>query len=246
MIFFCFSSKDRHNIVESIFYHVTNYSFPVWYDRHKMLMGDDRDYKNFIEGVEKNEYAVAIISPNAISSVCVEEEMELIFERHEKGEMTVFPIFYNIRANKIPEKYKWMTKLVYKEVEDGIDSSSVCNHIICKVLLDELSKYKVRSINEFLQYFSNKPAFSYITKLISSYCSVNDSNHNAQITLLYAACTYLLEHNNLDGVPKFYYEGVNRLFEATRLSLDIDLRETLIFERLFLLLFNSSISGYII
>ena len=49
MLFFCFSSKDRHSIVESILFHLTNYGLPVWYDRHKMLLGDERDNKNFDE-----------------------------------------------------------------------------------------------------------------------------------------------------------------------------------------------------
>ena len=99
MIFFCFSSKDRLQIVEAILFHITNYELPVWYDRHKMLMGDDRDYKNFEEGVEQSKYAVIIVSPNALESACAQEEMELIYKRYSDGEMTVFPIFYNIRAS---------------------------------------------------------------------------------------------------------------------------------------------------
>lgn len=47
-------------------------------------------------------------------------------------------------------------------------------------------------------------------------------------------------------IPEFYYKGIQRLFEETRLNLPIDLRETLIFERLFLLLFNAAIFGYTI
>ena len=96
MIFFCFSSKDRHTIVESIFYHVTNYAIPVWYDRHKMLMGNDRDYKNFIEGIEKNRYAVVIISHNALESTCAREEIQLIYKKFIEKEMYVFPIFMTL------------------------------------------------------------------------------------------------------------------------------------------------------
>ena len=59
MIFFCFSSKDRITIVEAILFHITNYELPVWYDRYKMLMGDERDYKNFEEGVGGCKYAIS-------------------------------------------------------------------------------------------------------------------------------------------------------------------------------------------
>ena len=58
MIFLCFSSKDRYEIVESIYYHIKNIGIPVWYDRNEILMGDDRDYKNFVEGVDSCKYSI--------------------------------------------------------------------------------------------------------------------------------------------------------------------------------------------
>jgi len=83
--------------------------------------------------------------------------------------------------------------------------------------------------------------------LIDSYCKISDENHNAQIALLYAGCLYIKEkYNCCLEIPEFYYKGIQRLFEETRLNLPIDLRETLIFERLFLLLFNAAIFGYTI
>lgn len=246
MLFFCFSSKDRHSIVESVLFHLTNYGLPVWYDRHKMLLGDERDYKNFDEGVKNCNYAIIILSQNTINSKCANEEIDLIFEKYKRQQMYIFPIFFNIKVSDLPERYIWMTKLVYKELTIGTDSRSACNHIICRFLLDELQKYKIKTINEYMKTYEHNHTFSYITKLINSYCSVSDDNHNAQIALLYAGCLYIREHYNLMEIPHFYYKGTQRLFEETRLNLPIDLRETLIFERLFLLLFNAAIFGYII
>ena len=93
--------------------------------------------------------------------------------------MYVFPIFFNIKASQLPEKYCCMKRLVYKELTVANDSRSACNHIICKVTLDELYK--------------NNKAFSYLTELIDSYCKISDENHNAQIALLYAGCLYIKE-----------------------------------------------------
>ena len=244
MLFFCFSSKDRHSIVESILFHLTNYGLPVWYDRHKMLLGDERDYKNFDEGVNNCDYAVIILTQNTIDSKCANEEIDLIFEKLKKHQMYVFPLFFNIKAFDLPEKYNWMIKLVYKELTIENDSRSACNHIICRILLDELQKYKIKNVNEYLKIYENNSTFSYVTKLINSYCRISDDNHNAQIALLYAGCLYIKESYNLTDIPSFYYKGAQRLFEETRLNLPIDLRETLIFERLFLLLFNAAISVY--
>ena len=78
MVFFCFSSKDRQAIVESILYHLDNYCIPVWYDRRTMLMSDQRNYKNFVEGVGSCRYAIIILSPNCVASKCANEEIELI------------------------------------------------------------------------------------------------------------------------------------------------------------------------
>lgn len=245
MIFFCFSSKDRLQIVEAILFHITNYELPVWYDRHKMLMGDERDYKNFEEGVGQSKYAIVVVSPNAIESVCAQEEITLIYKRHIAGEMTVFPIFYNIKAVELPDNLRWMTKLVYKELVAGTDAHSACNHVICRVLLDELKKYKIQSINEFLELYDHNSALCYIAKLLKAYCRISDDNRNAQITLLYAVCLYIREYYNLNNIPAFYYAGVDRLFDETRLNLPIDLRETLIFERLTLLLINAVLFGYV-
>lgn len=81
MIFLCFSSKDRYDIIESIYYHLKNIGIKIWYDRNEILMGDNRKYKNFIEGVESCNYAVIILSPNSIESVCANEEIDLIYNR---------------------------------------------------------------------------------------------------------------------------------------------------------------------
>ena len=108
MLFFCFSSKDRHSIVESILFHLTNYGLPVWYDRHKMLLGDERDNKNFDEGVKACNYSIIILSANTIASECANEEIDLIYQRYKQHKMYVFPIFFNIKASQLPEKYCWM------------------------------------------------------------------------------------------------------------------------------------------
>lgn len=60
-IFICFSAKDRYDIVQPVVYHLENYGIDVWYDRHEMVMGDDRLKKNIEEGAGKCEYALIIL-----------------------------------------------------------------------------------------------------------------------------------------------------------------------------------------
>ena len=246
MIFFCFSSKDRHSIVEALLHHIMNYALPVWYDRQQMLLGDDRDYKNFIEGVEMASYSIIVLSPNSIASVCANEEIELIRQKYVNNNIVVFPLFYNINASDIPEKYLWMKRLVYKEVKNENDIYSACNHIICKVLTDELSKYRLHSFSHYCNECKNIPIQGFVIEMLNKYTVIDNNNYNSKITILYSIYIFIKNSYTLSTIPEYYYSGMDRLFDETRLNLEIDLRETIIFEKMTLLLLNSVLFGYII
>ena len=83
----------------------------------------------------------------------------------------------------------------------------------------------------------------------SDIITCNYNNTSKKIVAYYGDANFSFTGSNgqvLTIIPEFYYKGIQRLFEETRLNLPIDLRETLIFERLFLLLFNAAIFGYTI
>lgn len=231
MIFLCFSSKDRIEIVESIYYHLTNIGLPVWYDRQEILMGQNRKYKNFIEGVESCDYAVIVLSPNSIDSIYANEEIDLIYERFKNNEMYVIPVFFNIVAEQIPEKYGWMKKLVYKELNIDNSSRSLCNHICCKYLLDIIDKScKYKSISEI-----SRVTTGYIKELINSYQKIDGLNFNARISILYSVIIFLQNNKQL---PNYILKGTYYLFDETKLNLKMDLRETIIMERLCIISIN--------
>lgn len=245
-LFFCFSSKDRKFIVESLLYHVDSYGIPVWYDRREMLMGDLRNYKNFIEGVGLCNYATIILSPNSIASKCANEEITIIKEKYQKGQMVVFPIFFNIKANALSNQYIWMTQLVYKELVPDIDSVGACNHIICRMLQDELSKYPIKKLSDYIKSYTGVQMHSFLVGMIKSYLEIDRSNYNARFSFLFAACSYLFTHYNMDKIPIYYYQGIHHLYNHTKLSLPIEDREMLITERSFLLLINAIMFGTVI
>ena len=230
MVFLCFSSKDRYDIIESIYYHLKNIGIQVWYDRNEILMGDNRNYKNFIEGVESCNYSIIILSPNSIESVCANEEIDLIYDRYIDNKMYVFPVFYNISATEIPPRYNWMKTLVYKELNISTDSRGLCNHVICKYLLDQVHRLEYQSLNELCN-ISNP----FIYNIVSNYLEIDGTNYNARIALLYSAILYI---KTFYQVPAYCSKGSQYLFNETKLSLPIDLRETIIFERLFLISAN--------
>ena len=211
-----------------------------------MLMGDQRNYKNFVEGVGLCNYAIVVLSPNSIASKCANEEITLIKEKHEKGQMVVFPIFYNVKADALSNQYSWMTQLVYKELVPEIDSVGACNHIVCRILLDELSRFPVRSLSDYIKTFEDVQMHSFLVSIIKSYLEVYGSNYGARLALLVSAYFYLFSHYNIDKIPNYYYQGIQHLFNHTKLSLPIEEREMLIAERSFLLLINAIMFGDVI
>ena len=245
-IFLCYSSQDRETLVKGLLYHLTNYGLPVWYDRYKLLMGDQRNVKNFDEGVGQSNYAVVVISPNSIATGCgALEELELIYNKFISGSMTVFPVFFNIKAGELSAEFQWLLQLVYKELDPSIDSTGTCYHIICRYLQDELAKYRIQSLAEVGSVIKQTSAWGYLHELIKTYDAVNENNRNAKMAILFSACKYIEVQYSFTNLPAFYYKGVDRLFAATRLNLAIELREMLILERLFLLLLNAAVFGYI-
>ncbi len=233
-VFLCFSSKDRYEIVESIHYHLENIGVPTWYDRKEILMGDNRNHKNFTEGVYGCKYTIIILSPNAINSVCANEEIDLIYTRYQSQQMYVFPVFYNITAIELPKKYWWMKKLVYKELHKDTDSRGMCNHVACKYLSDSLQKYNLKSIPDLCNAFTG-----YIRELLINYQELDGNNYNARISILYAGILFL---NSQKELPEYYRKGITYLFNETKLNLPLDLRETIIFEHLFSLAANYFLS----
>ncbi len=236
MIFLCFSSKDRYDIVESVYYHIKNIGIPIWYDRNEILMGNNRNYKNFVEGVESCNYAIIILSPNSISSIYANEEIDLIYKRYQNNLTYVFPVFYNIGVQDVPPKYNWMKELVYKELNISTDSRGLCNHVICKYLEDSIKMLTYHSLEE-LEGRSDE----FINSLIHHYLQVDGENYNARIALLFSAIKYIEVHLKIN-LPTYCSKGSTYLFNETKLSLPMDQRETMIFEHIFVVAANHQLS----
>jgi hypothetical protein len=206
-----------------------------------MLLGDERDHKNFIEGVESSDYGVLILSTNTIQSIYANEELDLMYIKHLNGTMSIFPLYYNIRAEELPPRYTWLNELVYKEIQTSTDVRSACNHIICRMLLDELEKHEIDSLDKLITLTKRTQIDRFISSITSAYLDIDGGNYNARIALLYSACLYIEKKYDISKLPLYYTKGFQRLFNETKLSIPVNLRELLIIERLYLLLVNSTV-----
>lgn len=145
-VFICFAAEDRYRIVEPVVFHLKNYGINMWYDRYSLVMGDKRIEKNLIEGASACKYAVIIISEFISESRCAMEELSIIEERYYKGDVTIFPILYELSPDSLPANLEWIKELIFKEANRHSGTYEICNHIACKITSDILQKYKYQNL----------------------------------------------------------------------------------------------------
>ena len=243
--FICFSAKDRYCIAEPIVYHLKNYGIDVWYDRQRLLMGDDRIEKNLIEGVTKCKYAIIIVSKNTVASKCAMEELNIIKKNYFLNSSTVFPILYEIKPSEIPTELTWVKRLIFKEVTRDSGTYEVCNHIACKLTEDILKNCRYHTLNEIVSsnVLKNQEP---INKLLCSYTEICNENLNGKITLLYTTFIFIETsiNNNFDYftlVKKIFL----RIFNESKLNILVDYRDIWLLENAISILLNFYIEYFI-
>ncbi len=245
-VFIGFAAEDRYEIAEPIVYHLKNYGINVWYDRHRLLMGHNRISKNLVEGVAKSEYAVLILSKDTSNSACAMEEISIIKTRFDQGEITVFPILYELSPNDILGDLCWIKDLIFKETNHQSGTREICNHIACKITEDFVIACQYRSIPEIcLNHQNTLPASA--LAILDSYQHIDHNNLNSKVALLYA--TYLILKHSLSSrelsVPQMIQKIFERLFSETKLNLAIDYRELWLLENTICLLVQHYIDSCI-
>lgn len=237
VIFLCFSIKDRETIAEKILNHLLSFGFEVWYDRKDIFLGDNRFDANLKNGAGGSniKYAVIIISENFQKGDYCNRELNILWQRKLKNEVSIFPIFYNMPINQIPKNFQFLLEFVCKFISNSDESIFTAYHIVSKITDDLLKK----TYDKTFQYYANNCQDNYITEIIILYLSMDRSNYNSKMTILYLLYTYIKSTKDFSQIPSYYYFGFEKLYSFTKLNINTDLRELQILENLSLLLLNS-------
>ncbi|MFQ7868287.1 MULTISPECIES: toll/interleukin-1 receptor domain-containing protein [Blautia] len=230
-LFICFAAEDRYSIVEPLVYHLKNYGIKTWYDRDKLLMGDNREEINLEKGVWKCNYALVVISKFTVDSVCAMEELSIIESKYRQGKIIVFPVVYELSPNDIPDRLCWIKELIFKEVDRHSGTREVCSHIVCKItgnILNNCIHQKVRDIISTSQEILPSGVYD----IIRSYLQIDHANLNSRISLLYAAYLVITDTKriNANSITNMVSCVFDRLFSETRLNLPVDYRELWLLE----------------
>lgn len=242
-VFICFAAEDRYRIVEPIVFHLKNYGISMWYDRYSLIMGDNRIEKNLIEGASLCKYAVIIISQFTFQSHCAMEEISIIKKRHYKGDVTIFPVIYELSPDKIPTTLMWIKELIFKEANRHSGTYEICNHIACKITNDVLQKCKYQNIHSIITNLSNElPSATY--RILKDYLGIDSANLNSKVSMLYAAhiTIKVLMTSSSEPLDIMISSILERLFCETKLNLSIDYREIWLLENSICILANQYIN----
>lgn len=235
MIFLCFANADRYTIAEPVLYHFENFGIPMWYDRHSLVIGDNRKEINFKEGIISQSYSVLIITKNIESNICANEEIQIVMSRYKMGKMRVFPILYNITADELPDKYCWMKEIIYREVTDNSGTLMTVSSIVYRYLKDKLQLFPYKNLFELKDTITD----NYIYHLIKMYYSIDNNNLNSKMTILYCINYYLSSIIDTK-LPLYCVKPFELLFSKTKLNIDIDFKELSILETCVMLSLKAS------
>lgn len=204
-----------------------------------MVLGDNRYEKNLVEGASKCGYSLVILSKHTVESECAMEELSIIESRHNKGEVTIFPVLYELAPDEIPRALKWIKNLIFKEVDRHSGTREICNHVACKITGDFLNKCNFQSMQNIVDV--DPVSLPPLTMaILHSYQEIDCANLNSRIALLYA--TYLsvthLKPIKTESMVRMATKIFDRLFTETRLNLPVDYRELWLLENSVCILIN--------
>lgn len=230
-LFICFAAEDRYSIVEPIVYHLQNYGIETWYDRHSLIMGDNRKAKNLDEGARDCKYALVVLSQHTYNSECAMEEISIIQAKYNQAEVTIFPVLYELLPSDIPYSLCWIKEIIFKELTKESGTREVCNHIACKITEDIISECTFNSIQKIV----NNSKFVLpipVYEILSKYQEIDNANLNSRISFLYAVYLTIIHSPKIKhtAVTDMIVKIFERLFSETKLNLSIDYRELWLLE----------------
>lgn len=104
-VFISHASKDKISYVNELNRIIKKLGINVFYDTDVLSWGDD--FKRIIiEGTEKSEFAIIVISKNFFGREWTERELdEFLAQQNARGQKTVLPLLYGITFDELKEKY---------------------------------------------------------------------------------------------------------------------------------------------
>ena len=123
-VFISHANADKNNFVNELKYSLDKLGVTVFYDKDTLEWGDNWKDK-ILEGVEKAEFAIIVISENFFGRDWTEKELsEFLVRQNRNGQKIILPILYGITIEQLRTRYPQVaeiqaldsTKYTYDEI----------------------------------------------------------------------------------------------------------------------------------
>lgn len=133
-VFISHANKDKLDYVDELYKTICKLGIKVFYDTEEISWGDK--WKDVIlNGTEKSEFAIIVISENYFGREWTERELDEFLKRQNvSGQKIVLPLLYNISLDDMKNKYPSLEEI------QAIDSSKYSKEEIALLFAKELIK----------------------------------------------------------------------------------------------------------
>lgn len=118
-VFICHSSKDKDRFVNDFAKRLRKNGIDAWYDEWEIKPGDSLPEKVFVEGIDKSDYFIIVISKNSIDSKWVKEELNSAIKKKIEKKTKIIPIILDgIEEDKIPTQIQHLLWIRINDIEN--------------------------------------------------------------------------------------------------------------------------------
>ena len=104
-VFISHANKDKETLIEDLYKSLKKLGIDIFYDKESLEWGDNWKDK-ILEGVQKAEFAIIVISTNFFGREWTEKELyEFMNRQNRNGQKLILPILCNITVEQLREQY---------------------------------------------------------------------------------------------------------------------------------------------
>ncbi len=104
-VFISHASKDKVELVDKLYQSLNMLDIKIFYDKESLEWGDNWK-ERILEGTEKSEFAIIVISENFFGREWTERELtEFLGRQNKNGQKVILPILHNITRTDLQNHY---------------------------------------------------------------------------------------------------------------------------------------------
>lgn len=138
-VFISHANADKASYVDDLKTSLDKLNIRIFYDKDTLEWGDNWKSK-ILEGVEKAEFAIIVISENFFGREWTEKELtDFLSRQNRNGQKIILPIIHNVTVAQLQEKYPAVADI------QALDSSKYsCDEIALKFAAQLIKRLKVQ------------------------------------------------------------------------------------------------------